>query len=245
MSEQAIRAGVKPATIGILMVKTHFRRYLGDIGNPHTWNFPVHYKVVEEAVPQRMGHLGEFELLEPFKRAAQELIDAGVDGLTTSCGYLSWYQQQLAEWSPVPVVTSSLLQYVTVRQLLPTHRQPLILTFDASTLKAEYLTRVGIPADAAVAGMPATSEFVRSIREGDTSVSWQTLADEVLSAAGEALKRFPDAGAFVLECTNLAPFSALIRARYGLPVYDTVTLVNGFHAALRPPFWDGGTQWNL
>ncbi|QII39586.1 aspartate/glutamate racemase family protein [Rouxiella badensis] len=245
MSQQSNRADVKPATLGILMVKTHFRRYHGDIGNPNTWNFPVRYKVVEEAVPQRMGHLGEFKLLEPFKRAAQALIDEGVNGLTTSCGYLSWYQQQLAEWSPVPVVTSSLLQYVTVRQLLPAHRQPLILTFDEITLKADYLTRVGIPGDAAVAGMPASSAFVRSIREGDTSVSWQTLADEVLSAAEAALKRFPNAGAFVLECTNLAPFSALIRARFGLPVYDTVTLVNGFYAALRPSFWDGGQQWNL
>lgn len=235
----------RPATLGILMVKTHFRRYHGDIGNPHTWPFPVLYKVVEEAIPQRMGHLGEHDLLEPFKRAAQELIDEGVDGLTTSCGYLSWYQQELAAWSPVPVVTSSLLQYVTVRQLLPANRQPLILTFDESTLKAEYLTRVGIPANAAVAGMPAHSEFVRSIRDGDSSVSWNTLVDEVLSTAEAALRRFPATGAFVLECTNLAPFSALIQARFNLPVYDTVTLVNGFYAALRPSYWDGGQQWNL
>ncbi|WP_369788983.1 aspartate/glutamate racemase family protein [Rouxiella sp. WC2420] len=237
--------GSKPATLGILMVKTHFRRYQGDIGNPHTWPFPVRYKVVEEAIPQRMGHLGEHDLLEPFKRAAQELINEGVDGLTTSCGYLSWYQQELAAWSPVPVVTSSLLQYVTVRQLLPANKQPLILTYDASTLKAEYLTRVGIPADAAVAGMPAQSEFVRSIRDGDSSVSWQTLADEVLTTAENALKKFPNTGALVLECTNLAPFSALLQARFNLPVYDTVTLVKSFYAALRPSYWDGGQQWNL
>ncbi len=235
----------QPATIGILMVKTAFRRYQGDIGNPQTWRFPVRYQVVDEAIPQRMGHLGEHALLEPFKRAAQTLIDQGVDGLTTSCGYLSWYQQELAAWSPVPIVTSSLLQYVSLRQILPANRPPLILTFDESTLKTDYLTRVGIPAEAQVAGMPADSEFVRAIREGDGSVNWAILADEVLNAAARALQRFPNSGALLLECTNLAPFSALLQARFGLPVYDTLTLVNSFQAALRPPHWDRGAQWTL
>ncbi len=235
----------KPATLGILLVKTHFRRYQGDIGNAQTWPFPVIYKVVEEAIPQRMGHLGEHQLLEPFKRAAQQLIDQGVDGITTSCGYLSWYQRELAAWSPVPVVTSSLLQYVTLQQILPAERQPLILTFDESTLKADYLTRVGIPADAAVVGMPADSEFVRAIREGDDTVAWEVLAREVVATAAHALQRYPNSGAFLLECTNLAPFSALLQAEFGLPVYDTVTLVNSFYSALRPPLWDGGQQWTL
>ena len=233
----------KPATLGILLVKTHFRRYQGDIGNAQTWPFPVIYKVVEEAIPQRMGHLGEHQLLEPFKRAAQQLIDQGVDGITTSCGYLSWYQRELAAWSPVPVVTSSLLQYVTLQQILPAERQPLILTFDESTLKADYLTRVGIPADAAVVGMSADSEFVRAIREGDDTVAWEVLAREVVATAAHALQRYPHSGAFLLECTNLAPFSALLQAEFGLPVYDTVTLVNSFYSALRPPLWDGGQQW--
>lgn len=235
----------KPATLGILLVKTHFRRYQGDIGNAQTWPFPVIYKVVEEAIPQRMGHLGEHQLLEPFKRAAQQLIDEGADGITTSCGYLSWYQRELAAWSPVPVVTSSLLQYVTLQQILPAERQPLILTFDESTLKADYLTRVGIPADAAVVGMPADSEFVRAIREGDDTVAWEVLAREVVATAARALQRYPNSGAFLLECTNLAPFSALLQAEFGLPVYDTVTLVNSFYSALRPPLWDGGQQWTL
>ncbi len=135
-----------PATLGILMVKTHFRRYQGDIGNPETWPFPVRYRVVEEAIPQRMGHLQQHDLLEPFKRAAQVLIDQGVAGLTTSCGYLSYYQQELSAWSSVPIVTSSLLQYPLVKRLLPGGKQPLILTFDETTLQGDYLEKVGIAA---------------------------------------------------------------------------------------------------
>ncbi|WP_244664726.1 hypothetical protein [Candidatus Symbiopectobacterium sp. 'North America'] len=114
MSDIHTGLAIPPATLGILMVKNHFRRYLGDIGNPGTWSFPVRYRVVEEAIPQRMGHLDQHDLLEPFKRAAQALIDEGVNGLTTSCGFLSYYQQELAAWSPVPIVTSSLLKYLLV-----------------------------------------------------------------------------------------------------------------------------------
>ncbi|MBG6246812.1 MULTISPECIES: aspartate/glutamate racemase family protein [Symbiopectobacterium] len=231
------------ATLGILMVKTHFRLYLGDIGNPGTWPFPVRYRVVEEDIPQRMGHLDQHDLLEPFKRAAKALIDEGVDGLITSCGFLSYYQQELAAWSPVPIVTSSLLQYQLVQRLLPAGKTPLILTFDDRALRGDYLEKVGIPGNAHVVGMAPDSEFVRSIRDGDDSVPHAILQQEVPATAQQALDRYPQTGALVLECTNLAPFSATLHARFGLPVFDTVSLVRWFYGALQPRAYDGGDNW--
>lgn len=74
-------------SIGILMVNSCFRRYLGDVGNAETWSFPVQYHIVEEAVPERMTMMHESSLLEPFKRAADALVAAGVDGITTTCGF--------------------------------------------------------------------------------------------------------------------------------------------------------------
>lgn len=243
MSETHTGLVTPQATLGILMVKTHFRRYLGDIGNPGTWPFPVRYRVVEEAIPQRMGHLDQHDLLEPFKRAAQALIEEGVDGLTTSCGFLSYYQQELAAWSPVPIVTSSLLQYPLVQRLLPAGKTPLILTFDDRALRGDYLEKVGIPGDAHVVGMAPNSEFVRSIRDGDDSVPYAILEQEVLATAQQALARYPQTGALVLECTNLAPFSATLHGHFGLPVFDTVSLVRWFYGALQPRAYDEGENW--
>ncbi|MEE3662062.1 aspartate/glutamate racemase family protein [Brenneria sp. g21c3] len=241
----AARQAAPLPTLGILLLNTRFRRYQGDIGNPATWPFPVRYRVVEQAEPRHMGHLAQHDLLAPFQQAAQALIDDGVVGIVTSCGYLAYYQQELAAWSPVPVATSSLLQYGLIRQLLPANRYPLILTFDESTLTGDYLQKVGIPPQAAVAGVDPRTAFVRAIRQGEDDVPYQLIRHEVLSAAQQALARFPAAGALLLECTNLAPFSAELRTRFGLPVFDAVTLVNGFYAALRPPVWDGGASWNL
>ncbi len=57
---------------------------------------------------------------------------------------------------------------------------------------------------------------------------------EDLAAARRLHAAAPDLGAIVLECTNLAPHSALIRQELGVPVYDVMSMLNWFHAGLRP-----------
>ena len=46
--------------------------------------------------------------------------------------------------------------------------------------------------------------------------------------------RHPEVGAIVLECTNMMPYSAAIRARTGLPVYDMYSFATWFHYGLEP-----------
>ncbi|GGF06338.1 hypothetical protein GCM10011611_09810 [Aliidongia dinghuensis] len=221
-------------TIGILMVKTHFRRFPGDIGHAGTWPFPVQYRIVEDATPARMTDLHNVSLLEPFKRAARELVEAGVDGIATTCGFLSIYQRELADFCGVPVATSSLLQLPMVQQLIPSDRRVGILTYDGNALNGPYLDAVGIARDTPVVGMPVGSEFVRSIKQGDDTVAYETLHAEVLAAAAQLVRDHGNIGAIIAECTNLAPFSAAIADHVGLPVFDAVSLVNWFQAGLRP-----------
>ena len=221
-------------SVGILMVRSYFERFLGDIGHAGTWDFPVQYRIVHDAIPARMTDLHNVDLLDKFKVAAQELIDAGVDGITTTCGFLSIYQRELAEFSSVPVATSALLQVPMVARLIKPSQRVGILTYNATSLSGRYFEGVGVSPDTPVIGMPPDSEFVRSIRDGDNSVPFETLKAEVLEAAGRLLREHPDIGAIVSECTNLTPYSADIAQRFGVPVYDAVSLVNWFQAGLRP-----------
>ena len=39
------------------MLDTKFRRFNGDIGNAQTWPFPVQYKIVHGAVPNKVVDL--------------------------------------------------------------------------------------------------------------------------------------------------------------------------------------------
>jgi hypothetical protein len=156
-----------------------------------------------------------------------------VDGITTTCGFLALYQQELAEFCSVPVATSALLQAPMVARTLPRGRRVGVLTYDAEALTAPYLQAVGADPAMPVVGVPAASEFRRWISTGDTTTPYKVLENEVLQAAGALMDR-GDIGAIVCECTNLTPFSAAIAERYGVPVFDSVSLVHWFHQGLRP-----------
>ena len=83
------------AAVGILMLETRFPRISGDVGNAATWPFPVLYKVVRDATPDRVVRQQADGLKQSFIDAAQELVAAGVDGITTNCGFLSLFQDYL------------------------------------------------------------------------------------------------------------------------------------------------------
>ena len=82
-------------------------------------------------------------LLEPFIAAGLELVDDGVDGITTSCGFLALCQGALAVRLPVPVATSALLQIQCVQAMLPRDKTVGVLTFDAASLGRSTLPRLG------------------------------------------------------------------------------------------------------
>jgi len=64
--------------IGILILDSKFQRFNGDIGNAQTWPFPVQYKVVRGAVPNKVvDTLNNRDLLQRFLDAADELIEFG------------------------------------------------------------------------------------------------------------------------------------------------------------------------
>lgn len=225
---------VNDTTIGILMLNTRFRRWPGDIGNPETFPFPVRYRVIEDASPDRVTGLHDKALLEPFIAAGHELIAEGAAGITTTCGFLSVFQDALVEALGVPVATSALLQVPLAQRLISKDRAVGILTFDGAALSGPYLESAGVSPDAPVEGIGAASRLVRSILEGDDSVPFEVLRADTLAAADRLIAKNPTVGAIVSECTNLAPFSTDLSERFGVPVFDINTLVHWLHDGLRP-----------
>ena len=174
------------------------------------------------------------DVLQPFKDAADELIADGVDGITTTCGFLALYQKALAEHCPVPVCTSALLQVPLVERLIAEHQRVGILTYSAEALNAAHLEAVGVAADTPVVGIPQDSEFFRWIIEGDDQVAIEAIRKDALAAARKLVAEHADVGAIVSECTNLTPFAADIRKETGLPVFDMVSMVSWFQMGLKP-----------
>lgn len=229
-------ADAPPATVGILMLDTSFQRFLGDVGNEETWPFPVRFRVVPGATAERATLQRDESLLEGFVRAGIELAAEGVDGIATSCGFLSLYQRALAARLPVPVAASALLQIPMVEATLAPGRRVGVLTYNAQTMGPAHLAAAGAATDTPVEGLDPTGGF-RNDLLGGPPTSFAAREAEVLDAARRLSRRLPKLGAIVCECTNFAPHSAAIADELDVPVYDIVTMVNWFQAGLRPRRW--------
>ena len=222
------------ASIGILMLETRFPRIPGDVGNAATWPFPVLYRVVRDASPDRVVRKGAAGLLDAFVEAGRELVRIGADGLTTSCGFLALQQGELVRACGVPVATSSLMQVAMVEALLPPGRRAGILTISRASLTEQHLALAGAPLDTPIAGTDDGREFTRVILDDEPVLDVDLARQDVVEGARRLVEAHPEVGAIVLECTNMCPYSADVAEAIGLPVYDFVSFVTWFRSGLRP-----------
>ncbi|SFC94205.1 hypothetical protein SAMN05428997_11456 [Bosea sp. CRIB-10] len=238
MSKRGIARGGKAlygAPLGVLMLEARFPRIFGDMGNATTWPFPVLYRVVSGASPEKVVLKGAAGLLPDFVAAAQELIRHGAEAITTNCGFLSLFQQELAAAINVPVATSSLMQVPWVQATLPPGKRVGLVTVSAATLTPQHLQAVGVPADTPVTGTENGREFFRVLIKAEKDEMDIDLAEQdVVEAAQRLVATHPEVGAIVLECTNMPPYAAAVQAATGLPVYDIYSMITWFHAGLRP-----------
>jgi len=226
------------ACVGILMLETRFPRIPGDIGHAATWPFPVLYKVVRGATGERVttarANDSSTGLLDAFLSAGAELVQDGADGITTSCGFLSIFQRELAAHCRVPVAASALMQIPLVERLLPPQKRVGVLTFSAALLGPDHLVAAGAAPDTPVVGAEGGREFWRVMARGETSLDIAAARQDILAAGDELVAGHPELGAVVLECTNMVPFARALRQRLQMPVYDIYSFVTWFHAGLNP-----------
>ncbi|WP_010103042.1 aspartate/glutamate racemase family protein [Verminephrobacter aporrectodeae] len=223
------------APLGILMLEARFPRIPGDMGNGLTWPFPVLYKVVRGASPGKVVLDGARGLLPDFIDAAQDLVREGAEAITTNCGFLSLFQQELAAAVNVPVATSSLMQVPWVQATLPPGKRVGIVTVSGSALTPAHLRAAGVPCDVPMEGTENGREFFRVLIRAEKDDMDVALAEQDILDAGQALvERHPEVGAIVLECTNMPPYAAALQAALNMPVYDIYAMITWFHAGLRP-----------
>ncbi len=221
-------------SVGILMLDARFPRIPGDMGNAATWDFPVHYRIVRGASPDLVVRQGAPGLLPAFIDAARELVADGVDGITTNCGFLSLMQAELQAAVPVPVATSSLMQVGLVNALLPPGKRAGVLTISAGSLTEEHLCAAGVPAGTPIGTTEGGAEFTRAILGNEEELDVDAARADNVAAAEAMVADHPDLGALVLECTNMVPYAADIRAATGLPVFSIESFVTWFHSGLGP-----------
>ena len=223
------------APLGILMLQARFPRIPGDMGNATTWPFPVLYKVVKGASPEKVVLKGAEGLLPDFLDAAAELVSLGAEAITTNCGFLSLFQRELAAHVRVPVATSSLIQVPWVQATLPPGKRVGVITVSGSSLTPKHMEAAGVPLDTPFVGTERGREFFRTLILGEKEdMDVDRAEQDILEAGRTLMQSHPDIGAIVLECTNMPPYAAALRAALDVPIYDIYSLITWFHAGIRP-----------
>ena len=222
------------ARVGILMLETKWPRMPGDTGNALTWPFPVLYKVVRGATARVVVNEKGRGLGPAFLEAAAELVKDGADGITTTGGFMSVFQKDLAAHVKVPVAASSLMQIPLVQALLPPGKRVGVLTVQGQRLGPDHLTVIGADPTTPIVGTEKGREFTRVLLGDEMELDYALAEQDLLDAGEEMMWRHPDVGALVLECHNMAPFSRMLANALGIPIYDVYTLVTWFHAGLAP-----------
>ena len=123
--------------------------------------------------------------------------------------------------------------------MLPNGKSVGVITFNAAGLGPKLIAAAGAPADTPVAGLDPSSAMVQDILGRGPATTTEDRERTSLDAAIDLKRRTPNLGAVVVECTNVAPYSGAIVRRLGVPVYDTITLVEWLATGVRPRTYGG------
>ena len=215
--------------LGILMLDTRFPRIVGDIGNAASFDFPVIFRRMEGigSADAVTTHPDRPRVLAALKANAEALAAEGAVGLSTSCGFLALYQDDLAALSPVPVATSALLHIKALKG-----RRVGVITASARNLTPAHFAAVRAPEDTPFVGLPEDSSFAATFLKNGLTLDRARVEEEAVAAGRDLVARYPGVDTVVLECTNLPPYKPALERALGLPVFDVLDLLRGFYAGL-------------
>lgn len=212
--------------LGVMMLDTRFPRPPGDVGNAQTYDYPVFYEVVDGADPVRVVREQDPELLDPFVDAAQHLVDRGAVAITTGCGFLLMFQDEITARIPdVPLYTSSLLQIPLVKTMIAPDQKIGILSADENSLdQIDHPVLTENQDRLVYEGVADSGAFQDVIIEQTNSTLDLDVVGEDVVAAAERLVDGENIGAIIFECTNLRPYVEEVQDATGLPIFDYLTL---------------------
>jgi hypothetical protein len=155
-------------------------------------------------------------------------------GITTTCGFLSLYQREIAAHVGVPVATSSLMQIPFIERVLPPGKRVGVLTVSAANLTEEHLGAAGADPATPVVGTDDGSEFSRVMINDEERLDVAAAERDILAAGDRLVASHDSIGAVLLECTNMVPYARALSQRLRRPVFSIYTFVTWFHSGLIP-----------
>jgi len=144
--------------------------------------------------------------------------------------FFGTFQAAIQERIDTPFFSSSLVQLPTILTCLPKNKKVGVVTANAPVLEeAPTIELCGVSAEdkknrIVIAGAQGP-EFDKVLGQTGEPFDVHKLEEEIVSAARGIAEEDPDIGAFLLECTELAPAAYAVQNAVRVPVYDFSTLI--------------------
>ncbi|HEA69960.1 MAG TPA: aspartate/glutamate racemase family protein [Desulfobacterales bacterium] len=216
-------------TVGILHLEVWYPLLPGNVVNADTYDFPVRHKLIPNATQSRV-HGGDPTLLDDIIRAGKELEKEGVRAICGACGYLGNFQAQVVEALDVPVFLSSLIQLPAISIGLQKDQKVGVLCADGPSMSSEIIQNCGAdPSRCIVKGLEDQPQMAAIVKSDRGSFDNAALKREIVEGALNLVRKHPEIGALLLECSDMPPYAAEVQRAIKLPVYDFVTLIKWVH----------------
>lgn len=221
------------ASLGVIRLDYDYPPAPGDIDCPDSFGYDVFYRVVpgftfEVCQSGKMSPGVEREFIE----AVKWLVAKGVSGITGDCGFMMYFQALARQHATVPVFMSSLAQLPAVTCGYSQHELIAVMTANGDSLRpmrSLIKDECGVDSEDrrfVMVGCEDVDGFEQVALGGKVDVAKVTPG--MVAKAKKTLNNNPTIRCFLLECTELPPYSDAIRQATRLPVYDSITACNFF-----------------
>jgi len=132
----------------------------------------------------------------------------------------------------VPVYLSSVLQVPIIGRGLRADQKVGIICATEKSLTLSLLRQCGVQDASEVVVVGAieqhTPEF-RKLYDCTGQFNSAKIEKEIVDIATRLVKRHPEVGAILLECSDMPPYAYVVQQATQLPVFDFITLIKWLH----------------
>jgi len=201
----------------------------GSCTNPFSYDYPILIKRVKGINADTIVINPDPKVIDLMIMEMHKMVEQGVLAIATSCGFNAVHQQKLADSIEVPVFSSSLMQIPFVWKTLSSNQSIGVITAREKSLTKAHFNNVGVTNEMPfhVYGVEDYSEWSKLLNPADDiTIDPSIMEKEIASLSLKITQNHPNIGAFVIECTDMPPFSDAIRKATRLPVFDFITMAN-------------------
>jgi len=222
--------------LGIILLNDAYPGFPGDVRNASAFPYPIQYEIAEGVTNKTLVYDNNpSQCRDAVIAAAKKLERLGCRAIAAECGYFAFFQKDVANAVDIPVFMSSLLQVPFIQQVIGPKKKVGIVCAQKQYLSTQHLVNVGIDPDSnyVIAGAQdeyGVTEFDNlwnpNVRPECPEAYFDKAKDQMVHCCKEFIKKYPDIGAIMLECTGMQPFARAIQREVDLPVFSWGTLLD-------------------